>query len=56
MMHWSVQDTGIGISKEDQRKVLQAFQQVHTPASTRKFGGTGLGLGIVVKTVAAYGQ
>ena len=55
VMHWSVQDTGIGISKEDQRKVLQAFQQVHT-GITRKFGGTGLGLGIVVKLLQLMGS
>lgn len=48
LMNWTVQDTGIGISQEDQDKVLLAFQQAHSGIS-RKFGGTGLGLGIVVK-------
>ena len=55
LMHWSVQDTGIGISQKDQEKVLLAFQQAHSGIS-RKFGGTGLGLGIVVKLLQLMGS
>ena len=47
-MKWTVQDSGIGISEEDQQRILNAFQQAHTGIA-RRFGGTGLGLGIVVR-------
>jgi signal transduction histidine kinase/CheY-like chemotaxis protein/ligand-binding sensor domain-containing protein len=45
-MKFEIKDTGIGIPKEKQAEIWDAFSQVDN-SSTREFGGTGLGLAIV---------
>ena len=51
---FTVKDTGVGISKEQEDKVFEAFTQADISTS-RKYGGTGLGLTISAGLVNALG-
>jgi two-component system, sensor histidine kinase len=46
-----VEDTGIGMSKEEQTHIFEPFSQGDS-STTQKYGGTGLGLTIVHKLIA----
>jgi PAS domain S-box-containing protein len=54
ILHFIVTDTGIGIPAEKQRSIFESFTQ-GDGATTRKFGGTGLGLTIASKLVRMMG-
>ena len=54
LLHFSVRDSGIGISPDKQKTIFEAFSQADT-SSTRRYGGTGLGLTISYQLASMMG-
>ncbi|TKB67861.1 MAG: response regulator [Nitrospira sp.] len=54
VLQWRIQDTGIGMTPEQQVRLFQAYAQADA-STTRKFGGTGLGLMICHQLVQLMG-
>jgi PAS domain S-box-containing protein len=50
--HFNIQDNGVGIARENQKRIFQLFQRLHGSAIV---GGNGIGLAICKKIVERYG-
>jgi chemotaxis family two-component system sensor kinase Cph1 len=53
-VRFEVQDTGIGLTSQEQERLFKAFSQASS-ATTRRYGGTGLGLVISERLVELMG-
>lgn len=54
MVQWSIRDTGIGLTPEQQSQLFKAYAQAEA-STARRFGGTGLGLMICRQLVELMG-
>ena len=54
LLHFTVSDTGIGISPDKMETIFESFKQAHG-STTRRYGGTGLGLTISKQLVEMMG-
>jgi signal transduction histidine kinase/FixJ family two-component response regulator/HPt (histidine-containing phosphotransfer) domain-containing protein/HAMP domain-containing protein len=53
-LHFSVTDSGIGLSTDQLKRIFKSFQQADA-STTRRFGGTGLGLAIAKQLAELMG-
>lgn len=54
-LRFEIRDTGIGIEQHKQEQIFNSYTQASSD-TTRKYGGTGLGLGIANKLLELYGS